>query len=116
MLFISAFASEKAIETTLKEAFAPQSPPKAYRQDFRVELVLWQKTVLVNARQRRILKPQIVAQALRFTELTLPIETMHGTVDTVVRPDVHAKTLEREAKNAHLTLLEGVGHMPHHVA
>ena len=77
---------------------------------------MWQKTVLVNARQRRILKPQIVAQALRFTELMLPIETMHGTLDTVVRPDVHAKTVGREAKNAHLNLLEGVRHMPHHVA
>jgi len=50
-LLISAFASERAIEKTLKEVFAAQSRPKKYRQKFGVELVLRQKTILANARQ-----------------------------------------------------------------
>ena len=81
-----------------------------------MELVLRQKTILANALQRRILKPQIIEQAPDYPALTLPIEIIHGTEDTVVSPELHAKALERDAQNAHLTLLEVVGHMPHHVA
>ena len=115
-LYISAFAPERLIKTSLKEAFAPQSPSQTHRQEFGVELVLRKKTILANARQRRILKQQIIAQAPRYSALTLPIEIIHGIEDTVVSPGVHAKALERGAQNAHLTFLEGIGHMPHHVA
>ena len=77
---------------------------------------MWQKTILAIAWQRPILKLQIVAQAPRYTALTLLIEIIHGTEDVLVSPDLHAKTLAKEAQNSNLTLIEGVGHMPLHVA
>ena len=115
-LFISAFAPESSIQKSLNEVFSPQRPPKIYRQEFGVELVLRQKSVMSNARQRRILKPQIIAQAPSYSALTLPIEIIHGTEDTVVSPELHAKALQRDTQNARLNLLEGVGHMPYQVA
>jgi len=115
-LMISAFASEKAIKQSLKDVFAPQRPPDGYREEFGVELVLRCKTILANARQRRILKPQIINQAPRYSTLSLPIEILHGTADTLVSPDLHARALAKQAPASNLTLLEGIGHMPHHVA
>ena len=96
-LFISAFAPERLIQASLKEVFTPQSPPKKYGQEIGVELVLRQKTILANALQRRILKPQIIEQAPDYPALTLPIEIINGTEDTVVSPELHAKALERDA-------------------
>ena len=115
-LFISAFAPERSIQTSLKEVFASQSPHETYRQEIGVELVLRQKTILANALKRRFLKPQIIAKAPRYSAPTLPIEIIHVTEDTVVSPELHAKSLKTDAQNANFTLLDGVGHIPHHVA
>ena len=62
------------------------------------------------------MKSQIIAKAPRYNALTLPFEIIHGIEDTVVSPELRAKALERDAQNAHLMLLEGVGQMPHHIA
>ena len=113
-LFITAFASERLIQRSVKELFSPQSAPKTYQQEFGVELVLRQKIILANARQRWILKVQMIAQVPRFTALTLPNEIIHGKADTVFCPEVHAKSLERDTKK--IIILDGVGHMPHFVA
>ena len=72
--------------------------------------------MLANVRQRRILKLQIIAQVPRFTAMTLPNEIIHDTEDNVVSPELHAKALKRDAQNKHSNLLDGVGHMPHHIA
>ena len=77
-----------------KEVFAPQSIRKTYRQEFGVELVLRQKTILANARQRLILKSRIITQAPRYNALIPLIESIHGTEDTVVSPKLNAKALE----------------------
>ena len=75
-----------------------------------------EKTILANTLQRWFLKPQIIAKAPRYTAPTLPIEIIHVTEDTVVSPELHVKALKRDAKNANLSLLAGVGHMPHYLA
>ena len=75
-----------------------------------------EKTILANTLRRWFLKPQIIAKAPRYTAPTLPIEITHVTEDTVVSPDLQVNALKRDAKNANLSLLDGVGHMPHHVA
>ena len=54
--------------------------------------------------------------APRYGTLTLPVEIVHGTADRVVPIDVHAEVLLQQVPSAHLTRLEGVGHMPHHAA
>ena len=94
---ICAFAPERLIQASLKEVFTRQSPPQKYRQELGLGLVLRQKTILANALQRRILEPQIIKQAPDYPALTLPIEIINGTEDTVVSPELHAKALERDA-------------------
>ena len=44
----------------------------------------------------------------------MPIEIVHGDADDTVYLDVHSGRMARELPNAHLTVLPGIGHMPHH--
>ncbi len=52
---------------------------------------------------------------MRYPEILLPVEILHGTEDTTVYADIHAKPLAEMLPDAKLTILEGIGHMPHHV-
>jgi len=54
--------------------------------------------------------------ARAYPGLTMPVEIIHGTADTVVPLTVHAEPLSRQIPGAVLTRLEGIGHMPHHAA
>ncbi|KAG1655731.1 putative 1-acylglycerol-3-phosphate O-acyltransferase [Nymphon striatum] len=68
-----------------------------------------------NARQVNTLRPHIVAMAPRYaSELTMPIEILHGDLDVTVPLDIHSIPLSNAVPQANLTVLKGVGHMPHH--
>lgn len=50
-----------------------------------------------------------------YGEISVPVEAIHGTADTIVPETVHTAKLAHQIKNITVTLLPGVGHMPHHV-
>ncbi|WP_254796912.1 alpha/beta fold hydrolase [Sulfitobacter albidus] len=52
----------------------------------------------------------------RYPDLTMPFEIVHGDADTIVPLTVHSEPLSKQVPGANLTVLEGIGHMPHHVA
>ena len=113
-LLISAFASEKAIQKSLSETFKPQSIPQGYRANLGIEIYLRPRTLLSNARQRRILKRQIREMVPNYLKITTPVEILHGTPDDIVSFELHAEALARDIPAATLTELKGIGHMPHH--
>jgi pimeloyl-ACP methyl ester carboxylesterase len=45
----------------------------------------------------------------------VPTEILHGDADDTVGLHVHSVPLSRQIPNSNLVVLEGVGHMPHHV-
>ena len=57
---------------------------------------------------------QIVAQESPYPQLTLPVELIHGTADTIVPLAIHATPLASRLPNATLTVIDGAGHMPHY--
>jgi pimeloyl-ACP methyl ester carboxylesterase len=67
-----------------------------------------------NARQVNRLRPHVVEMERRYPALTLPIEIVHGDADTTVPIVVHSGPLSRLVASANLTILPGIGHMPHH--
>ena len=67
-----------------------------------------------NGRQVLGLKPHVTEMARLYPGLTQPVELLHGTSDTTVLADIHARPLSRLLPQARLTLLPGTGHMPHH--
>lgn len=111
---LTATVGQDRLRAITEGIFAPDPMPAGYLDHVGGQLTLRRDTLRSNARQVDSLKPHIAAMEPRYQTLTLPIEQIHGTADTIVPASIHAEVLRRMAPNARLTLLEGVGHMPHH--
>lgn len=111
---LSATVGEDRIRRITAGIFAPDAMPDGYFDHLGGQLTLRRDSLRSNARQVNGLKPHVTQMEKRYPELTLPIEMVHGTADTIVPADIHAKVLIDMVPNGNLTLLDGVGHMPHH--
>lgn len=107
-------ASPAYLRGAMAEVFAPQEVPETYADTAGIEFVLRPLTFRLNAAMMRDLGAQVARQAGRYGEIACPIAIIHGTADTIVPMDVHAKVLSAMTSDSELTLLDGVGHMPHH--
>jgi len=112
--FIGAFHYEDAIQNGLNEVFAPDPPPAGYREKMGVELVLRPKTVQNNARQRNQIHAQIRALKADYDNVRVPIEILHGDLDTTVSLKIHAEGLKNRIDDVNVTIWQDQGHMPHH--
>ena len=112
--FIGAFHYEDAIQNGLNEVFAPDPPPAGYREKMGVELVLRPKTVQNNARQRNQIHEQIRALEADYDNVRVPIEILHGDLDTTVSLKIHAEGLKNRIDDVNVTIWQDQGHMPHH--
>ena len=112
---ITAFVPEAKIHAEIDKTFRPQSAPQGYGDHFGTDFTARRGPLRMNALQRRQLLWQIQALAERYREITVPIELAHGDIDPIVGHDIHSKPLSAHPM-ADLTTLEGIGHMPHHVA
>jgi pimeloyl-ACP methyl ester carboxylesterase len=113
---VSAFVSETYVQAALDSVFAPDPVPGGYLARTGVMMSTRVETLRANARQVNALRPHVVAMSARYGEVSLPVEILHGTADRTVYAEVHAKPLAALLPDANLTILEGVGHMPHHSA
>lgn len=113
---VAAFVPQSAIEGAIAGTFRPQSAPPGYAEFIGAPLTLRRSSLRANVRQVNTLRPHVVAMAPLYPRLTLPIEIVHGDADRTVPLDVHSAPLARLAPGAALTVLPGVGHMPHHAA
>lgn len=111
----SAFIPETYVANAANNAFRPQSAPPDYITKTAVPLATRITTLRANNRMVKSLRPEIVEQSKRYDALTMPIELLHGTADKTVYLTVHAGPLSEKLENAHLTALDGIGHMPHHI-
>lgn len=112
---MSALAGETTIREALDGIFAPQDPPPGYLDHIGAPLTVRAKTLRANGRQVLKLRAALREQAKRYPGVTQPVEILHGTADTTVGIDIHARPMAALLPNARLTVLQGTGHMPHHV-
>jgi len=113
---ISALASKSQIENAIVGVFAPDPAPENYAEHVGARLTLRPDNFRANVRQVNELYPNVVKLQTRYDELTLPIEILHGTADTTVPIDIHAREIVKIVDSVRVRELDGVGHMPHHVA
>ena len=113
---ITAWVPGSYVTRSVEGVFAPQSAPDGYGAHFGPGITLRRATFRANARQRRDILAQIKAQHLRNSEITVPTEIVHGTADTTVALRIHSAPLAEQIRGAVLTPLDGIGHMPQHVA
>lgn len=110
----AAFAPGMQISGALSSVFDPDPVPTGYAEHFGAELSLRRAVQATNTRQVNALNGHVARMQPRYANLDLPIEILHGTEDTIVGLEIHARRLVAEVPSARLTVLEGVGHMPHH--
>jgi pimeloyl-ACP methyl ester carboxylesterase len=104
------------LEPTVRVVFAPQSPPPDYSARAAIPLVFRPRNFLANARDVAGLHAFVTRQASRYASIQAPTVIITGDRDVTVSTDIHARALAKVLANAKLIVLEGVGHMPHHVA
>ena len=110
---LTAFVSDAYARRSLTPVFAPQSVPEGYAEHFGLGMSLRRSSWRSNARQRADLLGEITELQPHYRNLTMPIEIIHGTSDVTVSVKIHGEKLIQETASAHLTRLDGVGHMPH---
>ncbi|MGR3548519.1 MAG: alpha/beta fold hydrolase [Roseovarius sp.] len=113
---LTAFVRNSRVENAVQEIFAPQEPPADYMDQIGAALTLRRHSLRANALQRANLLHEIEALHQRYPEIDMPVEIVHGTADTTVGLSIHSEPLAAQVKDAHLTVLDGIGHMPHHSA
>ncbi|WP_224504178.1 alpha/beta fold hydrolase [Celeribacter litoreus] len=112
---INALTPNWIIDQQLAEVFAPDPVPEGYTDHFQPRNSISPRRHRMNARQRIALKGEMAAMSERYHALTLPIESLHGTADTIVPDTVHALPFDAKVESNTLTRLHGTGHMPHHI-
>lgn len=113
---ITAFATNNHVDDAMTDVFAPNPTAEGYGENVGAALTLRRDSTRANALQRANLLDEIITLEPRYGEISVPTEIIHGTEDDTVDFDLHAVQLAGQIDGAVLTRLEGVGHMPHHVA
>jgi pimeloyl-ACP methyl ester carboxylesterase len=113
---ITAFLPEKFVETSIASIFAPQPAPEGYSSHIGSDLALRRASMRANAQQVNSLLPHVKRMVPQYDRLTMPVEVVHGSADTIVPMTIHAQVLMTQLPDANLTTLPGIGHMPQHVA
>ncbi len=111
---ISAYVPATRIEDAITRIFAPNPVPEGYAAYVGPELSIRRASFRANARQVNSLRPHVVEMSAQYPTIDMPVEIVHGDADTIVPLDIHSETLSRQVPGANLTVLAGVGHMPHH--
>lgn len=114
---IAAWVPKSYVKSEIESIFAPQPAPEGYADRIGAGLTLRRASLVANARQRAVLKPQVAAMSEHYDRISVPVEAVHGGADDTVYPDIHSERLAAEhPERVNLTLLPGIGHMPHQVA
>ena len=90
------------------------NPPPAYAKTISAALILRLPSLRANMAQVNALRAQLVAMQPRYTHLSLPMELLHGTADTIVPIAVHSIPFVQQVASARLQVIDGAGHMPHY--
>ncbi|MEL7090322.1 MAG: alpha/beta hydrolase [Pseudomonadota bacterium] len=109
----SAFVPAGYVDSVVAKIFEPQAAPDGYLDHVGSALTLRRHSMRANARQVNFLRPHVVDMAPRYGEIKVPVEIVHGDADTIVPLTVHSAKLPDQIDGANLTVLPGVGHMPH---
>lgn len=111
---LTAWVPDRVVTDTIASVFAPQPTPPGYGAHFGAGLTLQRRALRENALQRASVLSEIVQMLPDYTAIDMPVEILHGDRDDTVWLSIHAEPLAAKIKGAHLVVMEGVGHAPHH--
>lgn len=112
---LAAWVPDETVITSIERVFDPQTAPEGYAAHYGPGLALRRFSMLENAQQRTRLLPEILAMVPRYGEISVPTEILHGDADLTVPITIHSEPLSQQIPDARLVVMEGLGHMPHHI-
>jgi len=104
------------IPGALRTIFGPNAVPPDYRARIGAALVLRPRTFVANCRDVAHFYGHATVMAALYDRIDVPAEIITGEDDAIVAPAIHAYALARDIPGARLTVLPGIGHMPHWAA
>ncbi len=96
--------------------FSPQPMPASYLRDAAIRLLLRPSQFIANAQDVAALKRFVAGQVPFYRNIKTKTAIITGAADRIVSPDIHARAIAAMLPNARLVILDGIGHMPQHVA
>ncbi len=106
--------AQMVVGPAMKAVFSPQPVVPDYRERAALDLAFRPRVFLENARDVAMLNEFVKAQSPRYGEIALPVVLIAGDSDAVVSTTIHSRAMAAKLPNATLTVMENVGHMPHH--
>jgi pimeloyl-ACP methyl ester carboxylesterase len=113
---VSPLLGRLAAPKMIRKIFAPSPVPARFAAEFPVDLMLRPSQIRASAADTALMVPSAAELSGRYGELTMPIAIMAGTGDEIVDVGRHAQRLHREIPTSELRLIDGAGHMVHHLA
>lgn len=98
----------------VRSGFAPQAGPANYAASAELPLLFREGAYRRNLQDIVSADAALGEQARRYRDLKVPVVAITGDRDAFVSPLHHSAAIAREAPNARLVVLPGVGHMPYH--
>ncbi len=103
-------------DAAIRNVFRPNAAMDNYREAAAAALFARPATFLANAHDLTRLKPIVAEMAYDYHNIQAPLIALTGDSDHVIYTDLHTPPLVAKVPGARLEVLNGVGHMPHHVA
>lgn len=110
----TALVPPSTAERFISAVFAPETAPAGYAEYIGAGLTLRRATLRINSQQLVTLREYLRGMVQQYPQITQPVELVHGDADTIVPLAVHSEPLSHMIPGAHLTVIKGAGHMPHH--
>jgi pimeloyl-ACP methyl ester carboxylesterase len=110
---IAPLAGPAAGRGGVESVFNPAPAPQAYFEEAGIGLVFRPPNFRANARDMHALRGELAAQSDRYGELEMPIIVFSGSLDTVLKPQLHTGKLKNQVP-IEIVALKQEGHMPHH--
>lgn len=114
--YLQASAASDGIEKFVTRIFRPQTPPDGYAEHVGGPLALRPPSLAANKEDIRTINYALRRQARDYGALQVPVEVISGTDDFIINPSRQPIPFAEVLPKSHLTLLDGVGHMAHHVS
>ena len=99
----------------VKAMFAPAQVPDHFWR-FPAWMAFRPSQLRATAAEAALLIPAAARLSRRYGDLSVPAVIIAGSKDPVAHPDAHSERLHRELGRSELRLIEGMGHMLHHLA
>lgn len=113
---ISPLLGRLVLPLMIKRMFAPAPVTKAFRQRFPVWMALRPSQLHAEAAEMAAMAPTTLALRGRYTSLQVPAVLVAGASDRHLSTRFHSARLHQRLERSWLRLVEGSGHMIHHVA